>query len=429
MADALSFLQQFALRPPVLGVVAFLLGLLLGRLGKEGRGNRRSITTEAGTFVELEVYRESQKNKARLEQENQAFAEFIQALTDFTKEMDGRLDRSALPLRLLEIVDRIFLPSQILVFLSDRKKRGSVILKESKGIGKQSGPWKEVRVGEGKVGWVAEHKTAMDQEDFVREMRMGGTNLEAPAHFRFKVDLCAPMLADNQQIQGVISVGGIARHSKFEKRLLMTICDLGGIALMNHRLMEDQKEKANSDGLTGLVNKRFLKERLGEEIHKAEIANRPLSLFIFDLDHFKKLNDTYGHLTGDRVLQGTADVLRQPETIRETDIAARWGGEEFLVILPGTPKEGAIKAAEKVRAALEKRRFEDEDGNPIIHVTLSGGVATFPEDGLQQTELVAAADKALYQAKKGGRNRIVKPEPTSFSAAGGNPVAADGSAA
>ena len=148
---------------------------------------------------------------------------------------------------------------------------------------------------------------------------------------------------------------------------------------------------------------------------------------IVDMDEFKSINDNYGHLTGDLVLQGTAEVLRR--TVRDTDIAARWGGEEFLVVLPNTPKEGAWTAAEKVREALGKQLFHDEDGNPVAKVTLSGGVATFPEDGCQQTELVAAADRALYEAKETGRNKVLKSKPRFFSASGEEPIAGNGSAA
>ncbi len=429
MGEALSILREITVWPlAILGAFAFLLGILVGRIGKSSRVSRRSITTEEGTFVDLEVHRESQKARARLEQENQIFSEFFQILTDFTREMDGRHDRSAIARRLLEIVDKIFLPSQILVFLVDRNAPGRLVLRESKGVA-MDGCRREVNIGEGKIGWVARHGTPMEQNDFVREMRMGGANWDAPGHFQFNVDLCVPMLANFRQSQGVISVGGITRHPRFEKRLLSTIGDLGGIALLNHTLMEDQAKKANSDGLTGLFNKRYLKEILGEEIHKAEVQLHPMSLFIFDLDHFKNFNDQYGHLIGDVVLRGAAEVLRR--TVRDTDIPARWGGEEFLVILPNTPKEGAWKAAEKVREALERQVFQDEDGNPVAKVTLSGGVATFPEDGRQQTELMTAADKALYVAKNTGRNRVVKSEPTStfLSASAEEPGAGKGNAA
>jgi diguanylate cyclase (GGDEF)-like protein len=183
--------------------------------------------------------------------------------------------------------------------------------------------------------------------------------------------------------------------------------------LIIRRLMEEQRKKANSDGLTQLITKRYLQELLGEAIHKAEIDHKPVSVFIFDLDHFKKLNDTHGHLTGDRVLKETAEVVRK--TIREADIAARWGGEEFLIVLPSTPKEGAWRAAEKVREGLARHTFHDDQGDAIGKVTLSGGIASFPDDGRTQSELVRAADEALYSAKRSGRDRVLKAEPKFLS--------------
>ena len=425
LPENLAFLKDVPLWPlAALGLFAFLLGLLLGRLGKESRA-RRSITTDTGTYVDLEVYRETQKVRARLEQENQVFTEFFQMLTDFTKEMDGRLDNAVLPNRLLEIVEKIFLPSQVLVFLADDNKPGSLILTRSKGLATNRPARMEIRTGEGKIGLVAQTRTTMDQEDFVRELRSGEANLDAPGHFQFKVDLCAPMLGNTQQTMGVISVGGISRHPKFEKRLLSMIADLGAVALVNRDLMDEHQRDANSDGLTGLFNKRYLRNRLGEEIHKAEREHYPVSIFIFDLDHFKKLNDTYGHLIGDKVLKETAQFVKKTLQ-RKTDVAARWGGEEFLIILPETAKDGAWRAAEKIRMALAGHPFQDEDGSPVGPVTLSGGIATFPDDGRQQSELVGAADEALYQAKKAGRNRVIRATPKFLSADRDEPALGEG---
>lgn len=417
MNDAPSILREVTLWPlGGVGVFAFLLGYLLSRMTRSEGATRRTASTDQGGYVDMEAYRDSLRSKARLEQENQTFSEFFQLLTDFTRELDGKMDASLLPKQLLKIADKIFLPSQILIFLTDPNVPGKLILKEAKSAPKELGTSREVSIGEGKIGWVAQMKTTMDQEDFVREMRSGGANLDAPGHFRFKVDLCAPMLGNHQETQGVLSVGGISRHPKFEKRLLSMIADLGAMSLMNRRLMDEQRRKANSDGLTGLITKRYLQELLGEAIHKSEVEHSPVSLFIFDLDHFKKLNDTHGHLTGDRVLKETAEVIRK--TIREGDISARWGGEEFLLILPGTPKDGAWCAAEKVRDALARHVFHDDEGDPIGRVTLSGGVAAFPDDGRTQSELVGAADAALYRAKRSGRNKVLKAEPKFLSEAG-----------
>lgn len=420
MYEAPSIFREVTVWPLCgVGIFAFLLGYVLARMGRSEGVTRRNEPNDPGTYVEVEAYREAQRAKARLEMENQTFSEFFQLMTDFTRELDGKMDAALLPKKLLKILDKIFLPSQILIFLADPNVPGKLILKEAKNAPKDLGI-REIPFREGKIGWVAQHKTTMDQEDFVREMRSGGASLDARGHFGFKVDLCAPMLGNNQETQGVISVGGITRHPKFEKRLLSMMADLGAMSLMNRRLMDEQRNKANSDGLTGLITKRYLQELLGEEIHKSEVQNLPVSLFIFDLDHFKKLNDTYGHLTGDRVLKDTAEIVRK--TIREGDISARWGGEEFLLILPGTPKEGAWRAAEKVRDALARHAFQDDDGKPIDKVTLSGGVAAFPGDGRTQTELVGAADEALYHAKRSGRNKVLMAQPKYLSDAGDEPM-------
>jgi len=410
MNDAPSILREVTLWPlGGVGVFAFILGYFLSRMGRSDGTTRRAPASDSGGMVDVDTYRETQRTNARLEQENRVFSEFFQLLTDFTRELDGNMDAALLPKQLLKIADKIFLPSQILIFLTDPNVPGKLILKEAKNAPKDLGKSREVSIGEGKIGWVAQEKSTMDQEDFVREMRTGGANLDAPGHFRFKVDLCAPMLGNNQETQGVISVGGITRHPKFEKRLLSMVADLGAMSLMNRRLMDDQRKKANSDGLTGLITKRYLQELLGEEIHKSEVTNLPVSLFIFDLDHFKRLNDTHGHLTGDRVLKETAELIQK--NIYPGDISARWGGEEFLLILPGTPKDGAWLAAEKVREALARHVFHDDDGDPILKVTLSGGVAAFPDDGRTQSELVRAADEALYRAKRSGRNKVLQAVP------------------
>jgi len=418
MNEAPSIIREVTLWPlGGVGVFSFLLGYFLAKIARSEP--RAKAPVDPGVYVEVETYREAQRIKGRLEMENQTFSEFFQLLTDFTRQLDGKMDAALLPKKLLSILDKIFMPGQILIFLTDPNVPGKLILKEAKNAPKDLSI-REIPFREGKIGWVAQHKATMDQEDFVREMRTGGASLDARGHFGFKVDLCAPMLGNNQETQGVISLGGITRHPKFEKRLLSMMADLGAMSLMNRRLMDEQRNKANSDGLTGLITKRYLQELLGEEIHKAEVQNLPVSLFIFDLDHFKKLNDTYGHLTGDRVLKDTAEIVRR--TIREGDISARWGGEEFLLILPATPKEGAWRAAEKVREALARHAFQDDEGKPIGRVTLSGGVAAFPGDGRTQSELVGAADEALYHAKRSGRNKVLMAQPKYLSEGGEEPI-------
>ena len=130
-----------------------------------------------------------------------------------------------------------------------------------------------------------------------------------------------------------------------------------------------------------------------------------MSVFIFDIDYFKKYNDAHGHLAGDECLKRVAKVIRDAE--REDDVAARYGGEEFIIILPNTDRDNAMLAAEKFRAAIEAETFTPPHPvNPGGKVTISGGIGTYPDDGMDATSIISKADAGLYEAKKKGRNRI-----------------------
>jgi diguanylate cyclase (GGDEF)-like protein len=167
----------------------------------------------------------------------------------------------------------------------------------------------------------------------------------------------------------------------------------GANALDNARLHEAAALQARSDGLTGLANRRHCEERL--------LAEYPLAVVLCDIDEFKAANDTHGHAFGDLVLQAFADVLR--DTLRDIDISSRWGGEEFLIVLPGTTLEGAIEAAERIRTSFAKLELQAEEAT--TRMTASFGVAGFVA-GAAALELVGAADEALYEAKRRGKNRV-----------------------
>lgn len=177
------------------------------------------------------------------------------------------------------------------------------------------------------------------------------------------------------------------------------------LAAANATLQEKNAELERlsvTDQLTGLFNRRRLMEVLAAEIQRSRRHEHAFSLLIMDVDHFKKFNDAYGHLAGDRVLAGVADVLR--EVTRDIDLAARYGGEEFVAVLPETDLDEAVDVAERIRSALAARIFEGR------RVTLSAGAAEFPRHGEDAQSLLAAADAALYRAKEEGRNRVKRAE-------------------
>lgn len=168
------------------------------------------------------------------------------------------------------------------------------------------------------------------------------------------------------------------------------------------RLHEEMREQAHHDGLTGLYNRRYLKDALDREVARAQRNDSVLSFVLLDIDHFKEVNDRYGHPGGDEILVQLAHLL--VNNARGSDIICRYGGEEFLLVLPDTSYELAVQFAENVRAKCAESSFKAS--SYIVQPTLSMGVASFPHHGQCWEEIVAKADAALYQSKRNGRNRV-----------------------
>lgn len=185
-------------------------------------------------------------------------------------------------------------------------------------------------------------------------------------------------------------------------------------SMLRIKRLQDELEEKNrelerlsiSDGLTGLFNHRHIHDLLADEFERVERSNDCMSVAMFDLDRFKLVNDTHGHQAGDRVLVDMADILR--ECAREVDRLGRYGGEEFMALLPETCIDDAYVFLERVRHEVARRHF-DIGGDEPLRMTISGGVATYPHDSIDSVEtLVRLADECLYIAKESGRNRIVR---------------------
>ena len=221
--------------------------------------------------------------------------------------------------------------------------------------------------------------------------------------------LMLPLVAKDQSI-GLVELFATTPVHLTDQRLQLarTMANEAAMALENARLYEDARNLADRDPLTGFYNHRFLHERLGEEVVRAQRARRPVSMLMLDLDDFKLVNDTFGHLFGDRVLTWTAELIRS--TLRASDIPARYGGDEFAIILPDTDHDEARRAAERILEAFREKAFVGEQRGPVP-ISASIGVATYPQHGRTPTELIAASDGALYTVKRdGGHDAAVAAE-------------------
>jgi diguanylate cyclase (GGDEF)-like protein len=214
--------------------------------------------------------------------------------------------------------------------------------------------------------------------------------------------LVLPLLMHERAL-GTLILGARRRHAFGDsvRPTLEVLASHLAVSLSNARMVHKLETMATTDGLTGLLNKRAMHEAAAQKIAAAARFKRRLAVLIADIDFFKKVNDTWGHDVGDQVIRGLGDILKRQK--RATDVVARFGGEEFVVLCEQTDEKGAMLLAERIREELGKTSFHTPNG--VVTVTCSLGVATFPEAGSDWESLFKAADEALYVSKRSGRNR------------------------
>lgn len=216
---------------------------------------------------------------------------------------------------------------------------------------------------------------------------------------------CVPLVAYGESL-GVLYLSSQeeGQPSPINQSLAITTGEQIALALANLRLRETLRSQSILDPLTGVYNRRFMEETLSREVRRAERNQRELSVLIFDLDHFKKFNDTFGHEAGDALLRELGMSLKA--NIRGADVACRFGGEEFVLILPETTQESARERAEELRKRTRQLTVMHH-GQALGIITMSVGVATYPQNGNSAEALLRAADSALYRAKSEGRDRVI----------------------
>lgn len=395
--------------PGALGA-AFGAGLALGfglwRMGIWPAGNPLVFSGYVwawGATILLGVYvghltrqtRQLQLSNADLKQAQQRLA----ALHQIALSLSTTLDVNRLMELILDQLGRLWGYDYGSILLQD-PETGDLVLAASRGYSQEPGDRQPASAGI--CGAVFSSGQPLCVPDVAKEPRY------LPGLRGARSELGVPLIWENQ-VLGVLNVESRTpdAYGAADLTLLTTVAEQAAAAIGNARLHQQTHQMAITDGHTGLFNYRHFQEQMALLVRDSQLSGSPFALIMLDLDLFKRVNDTYGHPTGDAILQQVARILR--DSCRSEDLLFRYGGEEFAIILPGSTGEAALLVADRVRERVSAYPFTTRTGRRVdFSITASLGVAAYPKDGLTHVDLVIAADKALYAAKTAGRNQVAK---------------------
>ena len=353
---------------------------------------------------------EVQQGLRTVEEHKQFLSGFIRDLPSLTKELHSQINTRRLAEILLHIVRQALKPQEVLILWcrgEAASKVGDLVVAINHPTQSRIQKGDALPIGRGEIGLVAETQITMSRYDFDRERHFETATITGEPLVDFKPELAAPMVIDGETA-GVIALSGLS-YGPYEasdaKAALRVIAQIGALTARNAAVYRRTKFSADVDGLTKVFNKRHLIQTLGDLIHQARERVSGFTVFLFDIDNFKNYNDVNGHVAGDHLLRELAQLV--VKNVREDDIFGRFGGEEFLLVLPETEIMEALVVAEKIRNAIAQGNLPFADRQPLGVLSVSGGVAAYPTHGLDTNNLLEAADAALYTAKGQGRNRVL----------------------
>ncbi|MBN2361720.1 MAG: diguanylate cyclase [Deltaproteobacteria bacterium] len=362
----------------------------------------------------LEMQQELERRSHLIEEANTQLKGRIDELTllmDLTRAATSTLELSAVLDEIAHRVGKAMGVDEFAILLLDRARRRLQVVSTFGAPNSAELMALTFALGEGICGRVAQTGRPLlvpDTSTDARYLHAKGLR-QVDGSF-----LALPMVAKGR-VLGVLNFFRVRRDG-FDNHavaLLNAVAGQAALAIENARLFQEQAALALTDALTGLLNRRALDQRLDEEFHRARRFGSKLALLMIDVDHFKEFNDKHGHLLGDHVLKQVARTLRRQ--LRKGDVLARYGGEEFCAILVRTQLDQAVEAADKLRRAVAERTYARVRSDRRLKITISAGVAELQESHSGPTELLDAADSALYLAKNAGRNcvRVAEPAKTS----------------
>jgi diguanylate cyclase (GGDEF)-like protein len=326
----------------------------------------------------------------------------LSILREVGKALTATLDLDQVLRVIMEMIAKLYEPKDWSLLLVDEETEE---LYFQIVVGKAGQKLKNVRMkmGEGIAGWVAQNSEPVIIPDVSKDQRFAHW-VDKQSGFKTKSIVCIPLVSKGRTL-GVIELINVAQANQEREHLelLEALADFAAIAIENARFVKRVRELTIVDDCTGLYNARHMHALLETEINRAIRYNYPFSVVFLDLDHFKDVNDTYGHLVGSRLLKEIGQLLKF--NLRTVDWAARYGGDEFVLILPRAGKEDALMVGQRLRRGLNEAIFFTKE-SLNIRVTASFGIATYPSDALNKEDIIRMADQAMYRVKNSTRDGI-----------------------
>lgn len=393
-----------------MGMIFLVLGgLLLGGIAgfAAGRLSARSLGPTQETETEMRLKKQVQELSAELQKAAKDRSEGLTIASQIpiiVRRLGERLSPGAIPGIAVRTTKEI-LRTPVAGFFSLRKEQRGFQLVCGVGFPDE---WKGKRTfssNEGIMGAAAQQQIVVTKEDYLAGMRSWPISPGTLEEAGILPDLVAPVVWGGNTY-GALVLSGSSEPLGGKRPYASMLADMVASAFQNSIAVETADMEASTDSLTGLYNRTYLARRFEAELRRARNYMAPLSVLILDIDHFKKVNDTYGHPAGDAILKKIAEIIRK--FTRASDFVVRYGGEEFVVVMTASNQDQAVQYIDQLREKIAAAEFSVPGHETPLKVTVSAGVSSFPDDGQATTELLKAADQALYAAKAGGRNRVVR---------------------
>ena len=328
----------------------------------------------------------------------------LAVLNEIGKALTSSLDIGEVMHVILAKVSELLKPSNWSLLLKD-PVTDELYFHAAVGAGSDKLLGMRLKPGEGIAGWVAQHNQPLLVPDVHADKRFA-SRFDKASRFHTKSILCVP-LTFKERTMGVIELVNGPRDGTFSEedlKILSTVAEFSAIAIENARNFHKVQELTVLDDHTGLFNSRHMKRQLEQEVVRATRFGHPVSVIFFDLDHFKRVNDTHGHQAGSYVLHEIGRLLLK--TLRSTDVPVRYGGDEFVILMPETSKDQAVAAARRIGAEIGRQAFLADKPFGPLKLTASLGVAAFPDDARDPENLIRRADEAMYHVKATERGGV-----------------------